>query len=141
MVKLSGIGRERKKELFQLNEQIFKVRSVRNNSNMDNTVARTHFSSLKLKTSCNSDVCFSASLTIPTGKCCHRDYARYCCSDIPVCADGGNVTVEKVVFKIDPCSTPWNLSACMLGYYSTNGSNILPCPEGIEQRVFLISLH
>ena len=39
MVKLSGIGRERKKELFQLNEQIFKVCSVRSNSNMDNIVA------------------------------------------------------------------------------------------------------
>ena len=73
----------------------------------------------------------SEGLTVPTAKCCHRDYAPYCCSDIPVCADGGNVTVEKVVFKSDPCSTPWNLSACMLGYYSTNGLDILPCPAGL----------
>lgn len=39
--------------------------------------------------------------------------------------------MEKVIFKSDPCSTPWNLSACMLGYYSTNGLDILPCPAGL----------
>ncbi|CAB4034314.1 ABC transporter G family member 24, partial [Paramuricea clavata] len=71
-------------------------------------------------------------MTIPTGKCCHRDYIRYCCSGIPVCDDqvSGNTTVEKVVFEREPCSTPWNLSACMEGYYSTNGVDILPCPSG-----------
>ena len=79
---------------------------------------------------CNYSIPFLEGLTVPTGKCCHRDYAPYCCSDIPVCDDGGNATVEKVVFESDPCLTPWNLSACMLGYYSTNGLDILPCPAG-----------
>ena len=49
--------------------------------------------------------------------------------------------MEKVVFESDPCSTPWNFSACMLGYYSTNGSNILPCPEGIVERANLLTHH
>jgi hypothetical protein len=73
----------------------------------------------------------SASLTIPTGECCDRKHAPYCCSGIPVCSDGGNATVEAVNFKTDPCLTPWNSSACMEGFYTTSGVDILPCPAGM----------
>ena len=38
--------------------------------------------------------------------------------------------MERVVFKTNPCLTPWNSSACSPGYYTKSGLDILPCPPG-----------